>query len=51
MKRGLKILAIIVVVLIVIVIAIPFFIDANTFRPKLESSLRDRKSTRLNSSH
>jgi AsmA protein len=41
MKRGLKILAIIVVVLIVIVIAIPFFIDANTFRPKLESSLSD----------
>ena len=31
----LKILAIVVGVLIVIAIAIPFFIDANTFRPKL----------------
>jgi len=39
MKRILKILAIIVVVLIVIAIAIPFFIDANTFRPKLEAEL------------
>src|SRR5271167_2845933 len=41
MKRILKILAIIVGVLIVIAIAIPFFIDANTFRPKLESELTD----------
>jgi AsmA protein len=41
MKRALKILTIIVVVLIVIVIAIPFFIDANAFRPKLESELSD----------
>jgi AsmA protein len=41
MKHALKILAIIVAVLIVIVIAIPFFIDANTFRPKLESELSD----------
>lgn len=39
MKRGLKILAIVVVVLIVIVIALPFFIDANVFRPRLESDL------------
>ncbi len=39
MKRILKILAIIVAVLIVIAIAIPFFVDANTFRPKLESEL------------
>jgi AsmA protein len=39
MKRILKILAIVVGVLIVIVIAVPFFIDANTFRPKLESEL------------
>jgi AsmA protein len=37
----LKILAIIVGVLLVIAIAIPFFIDANTFRPKLESELTD----------
>ncbi len=39
MKRTLKILAIIVAVLIVIAVAIPFFVDANTFRPKLESEL------------
>ncbi len=39
MKRTLKILAIVVAVLILIVIAIPFFIDANTFRPKLETEL------------
>ena len=39
MKRALKILAIVVGVLIVILIAVPFFIDANAFRPKLESDL------------
>ncbi|HWY23148.1 MAG TPA: AsmA family protein [Candidatus Acidoferrum sp.] len=39
MKRSLKILGIVVGVLIVIVIAIPFFIDANAFRPKLEAEL------------
>ena len=39
MKRILKILAILVGVLIVIAIAIPFFIDANTFRPTLEADL------------
>jgi AsmA protein len=39
MKRGLKIFAIVVVVLIVVVIALPFFIDANIFRPRLESDL------------
>jgi AsmA protein len=39
MKRGLKILGITVGVLIVIVIAVPFFIDANAFRPKLEADL------------
>jgi AsmA protein len=39
MKRILKILAIVLGVLIVIAIAIPFFIDANTFRPELESEL------------
>ena len=37
--KVLKIVGIVVVVLILIVIAIPFFIDANTFRPKLESEL------------
>src|SRR5258708_20657202 len=39
MKRSLKILGIVVGVLIVIVIIVPFFIDANSFRPKLESEL------------
>ncbi len=39
MKRILKIIAIVVAVLIIILIAIPFFIDANTFRPKLETEL------------
>ncbi|MGA8619510.1 MAG: AsmA family protein [Candidatus Sulfotelmatobacter sp.] len=41
MNRRLKIVAIVVAVLIVIVIAIPFFIDVNAFRPKLESELTD----------
>jgi AsmA protein len=39
MKRILKIVAIIVGVLLVIAIAVPFFVDANTFRPKIESDL------------
>jgi AsmA protein len=39
MNRTLKIIGTVVVVLIVIVIAIPFFIDANAFRPRLESEL------------
>ena len=39
MKRFLKIAAIVIAILIVIVIALPFVIDANTFRPKLELSL------------
>jgi len=37
MKRILKIVAIVVAVLIVIAIAVPFFIDANTFRPTIET--------------
>src|SRR6266513_2523698 len=41
MKRILKILGIVIGILIVIAIAIPFLIDANTFRPKLESELTD----------
>ncbi len=41
MKRILKTIAIILGVLIVIAIALPFFVDANTFRPKLESELTD----------
>jgi AsmA protein len=39
MNRNLKIAAIVVAVIIVVVIAIPFFIDANSFRPKIESDL------------
>ena len=41
MKRFLKIVAIVIAVLVVIAIAIPFFIDANAFRPKLEAELTD----------
>ena len=39
MNKTLKIVAIVVGVLILIIIAIPFFIDANSFRPRLESEL------------
>ena len=39
MNRTVKIVAIVVGVLILLVIAIPFFIDANAFRPRLESEL------------
>ena len=39
MNRKLKIVAIVIAVVIVIVIAIPFFIDANSFRPKIETDL------------
>ena len=39
MSRTLKIVAIVVGILVVIVVAIPFLIDANTFRPKLETDL------------
>src|ERR1022692_4499303 len=41
MNRNLKIAAIVVGALILLVIAVPFFVDANTFRPKLESELSD----------
>ena len=41
MKKILKIVAIVVGILIVILIALPFLIDVNTFRPKLESELTD----------
>src|SRR5215472_14372920 len=41
MKKVLKIVAIIIGILIVLLIALPFFIDANMFRPKLESELTD----------
>ncbi len=39
MNRTLKIVAIVVGVLILIIIAIPFFIDANSYRPRLETEL------------
>ena len=39
MKRILKIVGIVIVVLIVIVAALPLFVNANTFRPKLEGDL------------
>jgi AsmA protein len=48
MKRILKIIAILVAVLIVIAIAIPFFVDANTFRPKLESELTGALGRQVN---
>jgi len=41
MKRILKIIAIVIGILIVLLIALPFFIDANMFRPKLEFELTD----------
>ena len=41
MSRPLKIAAIVAGTLIVIVIIIPFFIDANSFRPKIETELTD----------
>jgi AsmA protein len=41
MKSILKIAAIILGILIVIAIALPFFVDANTFRPRLESELTE----------
>lgn len=39
MNRGLKIAAIVIAVIVVIIIVVPFFIDANTFKPKLEAEL------------
>lgn len=39
MKRALKILAIVVVVVIFIALALPFLVNANAFRPKIESDL------------
>ena len=39
MKRALKIIGIVIVVLLFVVIALPFVINVNTFRPKLESDL------------
>jgi AsmA protein len=39
MKKPIKIIGIVVVALVVVVIAVPFLIDVNTFRPRIESEL------------
>src|ERR1700683_1658006 len=39
MKKVLIIISIVIVVLLVIVVALPFFIDANQFKPTLETDL------------
>ncbi len=39
MKRALKIIGIVVAVILLVVIALPFLINVNSFRPKLESEL------------
>jgi AsmA protein len=39
MKRTIRIIAIVVGILILIAIALPFLVDVNSFRPKLESEL------------
>src|SRR5216684_4309175 len=39
MKRALKIFGIVIAVLLVIVIALPFLVNVNSFRPRLESEL------------
>jgi len=39
MKRALKIAAIVIALLLVVVIALPFVVDVNSFRPRLESEL------------
>ena len=47
MKRILQVVAIIIGVLILLVIALPFIINANTFKPKLESELTDALGRRV----
>jgi AsmA protein len=39
MKNVLKIVGVVIVVLIVVLIALPFLIDVNTFRPRIEAEL------------
>ena len=39
MKRALKWIAIVIAILIVLVLVLPFVIDVNTFRPRIESEL------------
>jgi AsmA protein len=48
MKRTLKIVAVVVAVVIVIAIAVPFLVDANTFRPRLESELTGALGRQVN---
>jgi hypothetical protein len=43
MKRVVRILGIAAVLLLVIAFTVPFFIDANQFRPALESRLSVRR--------
>jgi len=39
MKRALKIIGIVVAVILLVVIALPFLVNVNSFRPRLESEL------------
>src|SRR5258708_40316311 len=39
MKRAIKWIAIILAILVVLALALPFLIDVNTFRPRIESEL------------
>ncbi|PYV69823.1 MAG: hypothetical protein DMG97_20740, partial [Acidobacteria bacterium] len=39
MKRALKIVAIVIGVLIVVVLALPFIVNVNNFRPRIEAEL------------
>ena len=41
MKRILKVLAIVVAIVVVILVALPFIINVNSFRPKLEATATD----------
>lgn len=41
MKKALIIIGVVILVLIVVAVAIPFFIDANQFRPTVEAQLTD----------
>jgi len=41
MKRSLKIAGIVLAILVVVLIALPFLINVNSFRPRIESELSD----------
>jgi AsmA protein len=51
MKRVLIIVAIVVAVLVVIGIALPFFIDADSFRPRIEAELRSALARQVKIGH